>query len=243
VPPPLLSRALVPIGAFLFRFRDGLFPVFALVTALVSLPPELGSLSGAAAWGLLGGALLALAGQALRLAVIGYAYIQRGGRNRRAYAETLVVRGFFAHSRHPMYVGNLGIVIGLCLAYGSTFSMGVVLPAFVLIYLAMALNEEAFLLGKFPDAYREYMARVPRFWLRLAGLSESLQEFTYDWRRALRKDYGQVTLTIGGVVLIATLRLRALVPAAGTWGLLVGGLVVAFYVVTRFLKKTRRLET
>ena len=43
---------------------------------------------------------------------IGYEYIVRGGRQGKVYAEDLVQGGVFAHSRNPLYLGNLLIIVG-----------------------------------------------------------------------------------------------------------------------------------
>ena len=70
------------------------------------------------------GFVVASIGQLLRVAVIGFAYITRGGRNRRIVADSLVQAGIFAHSRNPLYLGNLLIVAASrsCMARGGSTS-------------------------------------------------------------------------------------------------------------------------
>ena len=70
------------------------------------------------------GLVVALLGQILRAAVIGYAYIVRGGKNKRVYASDLVTGGFFAHGRNPLYVGNLLVVLGLLIIWDNPFAFG-----------------------------------------------------------------------------------------------------------------------
>jgi hypothetical protein len=53
------------------------------------------------------GILLVAASQVLRAAVIGYAYIIRGGTDKQDYASILVQEGFFAHSGKPALLENL----------------------------------------------------------------------------------------------------------------------------------------
>lgn len=106
-------------GNFLFRARDAVFPLVLLVL-LVAFRPEYPF--GSPLWDRrldLVGLLVAAGGQALRAAVVGYAYIIRGGKNRQVYAEGLVTEGFFAHARNPLYVGNILILAGLFLIWNS----------------------------------------------------------------------------------------------------------------------------
>ncbi len=232
-------------GALVFKWRDGLFPIVVLAALAFGLPPLL-ERDPFGWWpaGTLGvGVLMAVGGQALRLAVIGYAYIVRGGKDGKAYAEELVVEGFFAHARHPLYTGNLMIATGICLMYGSTFTLFFGIPFFLFVYTAMALNEEAFLLGKFGADYEHYMRTVPRFVPNFRGLSDSLQPYRYDWRRALRKDYGQVALTLLAAIGITTWRAHEVGSAAVVVGTAVGAGVVVSYLTVRVLKKRRLLES
>ncbi|WAK02433.1 hypothetical protein [Methylobacter sp. YRD-M1] len=97
-------------GNVLFHTRNVLFPVL-IAALLFCFPPDaIGTVPGD--YFLAFGLLLVTAGQALRILTIGLAYIVRGGRNRRIYAENLVTDGVFAHCINPLYVGNILIVIG-----------------------------------------------------------------------------------------------------------------------------------
>ena len=59
------------------------------------------------------GAIVALLGGVVRGVTIGFVYIVRGGRDGKAYADGLVREGIFAHSRNPMYVGNILMAVGI----------------------------------------------------------------------------------------------------------------------------------
>lgn len=240
---PSSANWITGFGAFVFRYRDALFPVVVVVALLLERPPAIADARSAPSLILGVGAISALLGAGLRMAVIGYVYIIRGGKDGKAYAEDLVCEGFFAHARHPLYTGNLLIAVGICLMYGSPFTLYVGVPLFLFTYLAMALNEEAFLVSKFGDDYVRYMDSVPRFIPNFRGLSASLAPYTYDWRRALRKDYGQVALTLISVVGITTWRLYGSWPEVLRPGALAAICVLGAYVVVRTLKKRRLLES
>jgi protein-S-isoprenylcysteine O-methyltransferase Ste14 len=149
------------------------------------------------------GILIAFTGQSLRLLVIGYVYVKRGGKNRRIYADRLVVEGFYAHTRNPMYVGNFLITVGVGITYGSPLIYLFVIPFFSFVYVSIVMAEETFLKNKFGKEYEDYMQRVNRFVPDFRGIKESLKNFHYDWRRALRKDYGTICGTLFGILIIS----------------------------------------
>jgi hypothetical protein len=83
---------MVQLGNFLFRNRNGIFPFFYLILFIPS--PEIFT-NPVIAMGI--GFSISLLGQLIRVITIGLAYIMRGGRNRRVYADDLVTTGIFAH--------------------------------------------------------------------------------------------------------------------------------------------------
>jgi protein-S-isoprenylcysteine O-methyltransferase Ste14 len=234
-------------GDVIFRFRNALFPVVGVLMALTSRPA---SFPGSARKGLalaFAGVAVALAGQAIRLMTIGYDYIKRGGLGGKVYADNLVTGGFYAVCRNPMYVGNTLIVIGFAMAYGSKAAYFVAVPFFLYAYAAIIIAEETYLAGKFGAQYEAYKRDVPRVFPKADRLARALEGSRYDWKKALRKDYGQVFQTLFILVLIGMGRIRlgggdfsgkkaAFLTAAAAVSIL-------FFVVSRILKKTNRLAS
>ncbi|HEY8241051.1 MAG TPA: isoprenylcysteine carboxylmethyltransferase family protein [Kiritimatiellia bacterium] len=206
-PSPQTRRALhapwfVASGNFLFRFRNGLFPAIFAVALLLTRPAHfLGDArldEGVVAAGI----ILALAGQGFRLMVIGFAYIKRGGKGRKVYADDLVSAGLYAHTRNPMYVGNFLIACGVGLVHGSPAMYALVIPFFAYVYLAITAAEETYLLGKFGPAYEAYMNDVNRFCPDFRGLRRSLAGYRFRWKEVLSKDHGTLFATLSGLVAI-----------------------------------------
>jgi protein-S-isoprenylcysteine O-methyltransferase Ste14 len=238
---------LLASGRFFFRVRNALFPTLLVVMALATRPaqflgsPLLDKLAVAA------GVLLLLGGQTFRLLVIGYAYIHRGGKNREVFANLLVTRGFYCHTRNPMYVGNYSMVLGLTLLYGSAWGYAVMAPFFAYIYLAITTAEEVYLRDKFGAAYDDYARRVNRFIPNLRGLRASLSEFDYDWRRALVKEYGTICFALLSMLLLLAWKIAWVYGYEGhkdSIHLLCASCVPVLlgYGIVRFLKKTDRLR-
>jgi protein-S-isoprenylcysteine O-methyltransferase Ste14 len=237
---------MVTCGNFFFRFRDFLFPLVFVILAVAFRPAypmdvrEYDRVTDAL------GLAMAISGQALRAAVIGYAYVKRGGKNKHVYADTLVTEGFFNHSRNPLYVGNLLILAGLIVIHGSPWVIGIGGAFYLFAYLAITAAEEDFLGKKFGAQYEDYCKRVPRFIPRFAGLGKSIEGMNFDWQRLIRKEYGSTFVWIVCALALywweqyVHYGLKFTKHRIITVAVILAPLAVA-YVAARILKKTGRL--
>jgi protein-S-isoprenylcysteine O-methyltransferase Ste14 len=232
----------VKTGNFLFRYRNGIGPVALVLALLVGQPSyPFGRADLDLAFDV-AGALVALAGQALRILTIGFEYIERGGRNRQVYASSLVQGGVFGQSRNPLYVGNILICAGLALVVNSWAFYLLMIPFVLLTYFCIVAAEEAFLRDKFGQEYEAYCRRVPRWLPRWSGWQRSTEGMRFNWRRVLVKEYNTVLLLLLSLV---ALRLwseyRVIGPGAAppaVWLLAGLALWMAIYVAVRMLKKS-----
>jgi protein-S-isoprenylcysteine O-methyltransferase Ste14 len=181
-----------------------------LAALLGGLPPELAFDSPEADRRVTaGGIIVALLGQALRVAVIGLAYIRRGGRHGRVYAARLVTQGIFAHCRNPLYVGNLLVLLGLFLVHGNAWACALGMAFFAFAYRAIVAAEEAYLHERFGVEYERYCAQVNRWLPDFRGLRRSLEGMRFDWARVVAKEYGSTAAwTAALLVLMAVKTVR-----------------------------------
>jgi protein-S-isoprenylcysteine O-methyltransferase Ste14 len=81
----------------------------------------------------------------------------------------LVTGGPYRYIRHPLYTAGLAFFVAMSVAAGSWFLLLAILTTFALL-LVRTPKEEAKLLERFGDDYREYMKRtgryIPRLWNR-----------------------------------------------------------------------------
>jgi protein-S-isoprenylcysteine O-methyltransferase Ste14 len=242
-----LHKTLCVMGAFFFRFRSKVFPVTYLLVALFVRPAFF---AGNPKWDpfLTGiGLMVAMLGESIRCLTIGLVYsIVRGGRNHRVYAKDLVTEGLYAHTRNPMYVGNLLFALGFCLMYGSPWTVLAIFPFFLLVYLSIVIEEERFLSEKFGEKYDEYVRDTNRFMPRLKGLAQTMRQHPFDWKRVIAKEYGTLFIFFCGAYVLLIAKYLYLIGPVGMLGrpaLLVLFSIPFFilYGVARFLKKTDRI--
>jgi len=242
-----MDKILCALGAFFFRFRNGLFPVVYLLVAFFVRPAFF---AGNPKWDPIAtgiGLVVALLGETTRCFTIGLVYsITRGGRNGRVYAKNLVTEGIFAHTRNPMYVGNLLFALGFCLMYGSPWTYLAIFPFFLVVYVSIVYEEERFLREKFGEKYDEYLRDTNRFVPRLQGLAQTMRQHPFDWKRVIAKEYGTLFLFFFGAYVLLIAKYRYLLGPVGILGR--PGFLVIFsipffilYGVARFLKKTDRI--
>src|SRR5215218_9041125 len=124
---------MISIGNFFFKYRNWLFIILYLLLFVPSpkLFPEEKFGSQYYLWPLAIGLIITITGQLIRGATIGLAYIIRGGKDGKVYAEELVTAGIFNHCRNPLYVGNILMLLGVGLLSNSLLYVVVVMPLFL----------------------------------------------------------------------------------------------------------------
>jgi protein-S-isoprenylcysteine O-methyltransferase Ste14 len=74
--------------------------------------------------------------------------------------QSLTTRGIYGYIRHPIYTGDILLLVGLQLALNSWLVLAVLIP--LAIAVKQALAEEAVLAQGFPN-YQSYCKRTKRF--------------------------------------------------------------------------------
>lgn len=242
---PMRHPAMIAAGNFFFRYRNLLFPVFVALAVVFFSPRFAFGDRTLDLWLDAAGAVIALAGQGLRMLTIGYEYIVRGGRQGRVYADDLVQGGVFAHCRNPLYLGNLLMISGLAVMVHSLPLYLVGIPFFAFVYTAIIAAEESFLRGKFGAEYEAYCARVNRIWPKWKGFRRSTAGMRFNWRRLAIREYGTLFGLALAIIGIRAMTLYEMLGAEARPEIL--GLlwwlapVLAAYLCVRYLKKSGRL--
>ena len=197
-----MGQRLVELGNFSFKYRGYLLPI-AVILLIVPSPHLFADAGDAGVIGF----LIAVIGQAARVGTIGLAYIIRGGKDHRVYAEELVTSGLYSHCRNPMYLGNFFLLLGLAIASNSWIFALVGIPLSLGMHKAIVAAEENFLRGKFGAQLDVYCARVPRWVPRLKGLRHTLSGMEFQWRRVVRKEYAAAFDWFSAVALLVLINL------------------------------------
>jgi protein-S-isoprenylcysteine O-methyltransferase Ste14 len=238
---------MVTVGNFFFKYRNFLF-IFLYLLLFVPSPALFSpDRFGPNYWlfPVILGLLITVSGQMIRGATIGLAYIIRGGKEGKVYAEELVTEGIFNHCRNPLYVGNILMLLGVGVLSNSLVYVLVVMPIFMIIYHAIVLAEENFLQNKFGEKFTAYCKRVNRWIPSLSNLSNTFKSMEFKGKRWLLKEYNTQYVWLTGITLVLLLkypevtnyddRLRKLLLA------IILPILLLLYLLVRYLKKSKRL--
>jgi len=77
--------------------------------------------------------------------------------------STLATSGVYALTRNPLYFGSTLLAVGFAIMSANEIAAALLILPFGLIYPTVMLREEEHLSRLFPDEFRAYKAKVPRF--------------------------------------------------------------------------------
>ncbi|MBB3963378.1 methyltransferase family protein [Rhizobium metallidurans] len=239
-----MKNLMLKVGTFFFKYRNQAFPLI-IVALFVAAPPTV-SIFGSTElerWKDVVALVVILSGLVLRATVIGYAYIKRGGLNKRVYAKDLVTEGMFGVCRNPLYVGNMLVYSGLFLFHGNPLVVVVGCLVFAFIYQSIIYAEEEFLADKFGQGYRDYCRNVPRWGLKLSAFASSTEGMAFNWKRVIAKDYSTMSSTLIAVVATEFYRLAAdsITEQEISYAVVLGALLVAVLAFTGLTSSLKKL--
>lgn len=167
----MLADEFIKAGNWLFRWRSYL-PLALLILAIPAAADSarrFGDQPLNPAWELLCLAVACL-GLAVRVLTVGYVPAGTSGRNTlKQVASTLNATGMYSVVRHPIYLGNFLMWLGMSLLPRCWWFTVITVLIFWLYYERIMFAEEGFLLAQFGDLYREWAARTPAFIPKLAN--------------------------------------------------------------------------
>lgn len=150
-------------------------------------------------------AVFSFAGQVIRAIAIGTSNKHTSGRNtKEQVADALNTKGIYSTVRHPLYLGNYFMWIGIVMFTYNIWFVLVVSFLFWLYYERIMFAEERFLERKFGQAYVDWSMKVPAFWPSMKNHIKT--EIPFSLKTILRREYSGVTATIIGFVFVAFLR-------------------------------------
>lgn len=150
-------------------------------------------------------AFLSVIGQVIRAIAIGTSNKDTSGRNRdKQIAEALNTKGIYSTVRHPLYLGNYFMWIGIVVFTGNIWYFITVSLAFWIYYERIMFAEERFLERKFGQAYLDWSMKVPAFIPSFKNYEKS--PIPFSMKTVLRREYSGVTATIIGFLFVEILR-------------------------------------
>ncbi len=141
-------------------------------------------------WSLITGFIMVLLGESLRL--WGVAWAGSETRTTGGVGGTfLIISGPFAHTRNPLYIGNIFIYLGFGIMSFALFPYLQIaaLIFFCLQYHFIVLEEEKYLRTTYTKDFEEFIKNVPRFGWRFKPYRKSnVVQPPVNWSAGLRSE-------------------------------------------------------
>ena len=239
----MIATELPRQGNFLFRHRSyiPIVMVVPLGLALARLSTA-SHLSIASAWWSFTCFAISLSGLAVRGLVIGFVPRGTSGRNTREQrASVLNTTGMYSIVRHPLYLGNFLIWLGIVLDVADFAVAALFLFAYGFYYERIMAAEETYLAERFGPDYRTWAKETPAFVPRVTNWQAPA--LTFSVRNVLRREYCALLGITSGFAILDLVR-NGLIT--GHWKpqpvwLLISAVGLLAFVILRWLKKHTEL--
>lgn len=145
-------------------------------------------------------------GHLIRAMVVGFRDVHTSGKNRhQQVAETLNTTGMYTLIRHPLYLGNLLIWIGLMFWLGSSWFMLIALVFFTLFYYPIISVENQFLQDKFGHEYTIWAEKTPILIPNKFNFTPPKNQFSY--KMVWKNEYPGIVSTFASIWFVSLIRL------------------------------------
>ena len=127
-------------------------------------------------------------GVGIRLLTGGYVPAGTSGRNVKGQvADVLNTTGAYSLVRHPLYLGNFLILLGISLFWGVWWFTLIIVLILWLYYERIMFAEEEFLQERFGEAFVEWADKTPAFVPKFGNWVKPNLPFSF--KTAIRKEY------------------------------------------------------
>lgn len=130
---------------------------------------------------------IALFGQVIRILTVGFTPKNTSGRNtEQQVADALNTSGIYSVVRHPLYVGNFFMWLGVAMLTANTWFIVAFVLMYWLYYERIMYTEEQFIEGKFGESFRAWAAKTPAIIPKFSQWKNPNLEFSL--RKVLRQE-------------------------------------------------------
>ena len=198
-----LDQSIEKQGNFLFKYR-GQFPVFLFILSIPFIYSSSVNNDYSNTY-IISSVLFTFLGFLIRFYTIATTPKNTSGRNtNKQIAETLNTTGIYSIIRHPLYLGNYLIWLGISIYTFNLYFLIFMSLFFWLFYKRIMFAEECFLESKFGEEYLLWSKNVNSFFPKKLNFIKSNIHFSV--KSILRREYSSVLSALIGYLFIDIIR-------------------------------------
>ncbi|MFZ1750811.1 MAG: isoprenylcysteine carboxylmethyltransferase family protein [Saprospiraceae bacterium] len=132
--------------------------------------------------------VLCFVGLGIRILTVAYTPKNTSGRNtsQGQVADSINTSGCYSVVRHPLYVGNFFMWLGIAVLPGNIWFVVSFVLVYWLYYERIMYAEENFLINKFGDKYLQYASKTPAF---IPAIGQwKAPDMYFSWKKVLKKE-------------------------------------------------------
>lgn len=180
-----------------------------------------------------------LVGLLVRVYTVGYTPKNTSGRNTTEgqVADVLNTQGIYSTVRHPLYVGNFFMWLGIAMLVQDLWYIIAFIFIYWVYYERIMFAEEQFLRKKFGEIYVKWSLKTPAFIPSLKNFSSN--DLTFSWKKVIKKEKNGIA-----AVFIVFLLFRAIKDYIETETFVTDSYLlyitvgsVVLYFILKFIKK------
>ena len=230
-------------GNFLFKFR-GILPLIFIVLGILvfSLDRYNGiSFDSTITFSKIEYAslIVCLFGLSIRIYTVGHTPANTSGRNTGCQiADKLNTTGIYSVVRHPLYLGNFFMWLGISLLTANTWFVF----SFILIYWIyierIMYVEELFLKRKFGDDFIHWASNTPAFFISFENWEKSC--YPFSWKKVLKNEKNGLLAIFVLLFVFHSIYFSfesKSIQAEMNWIFYVAVVTAVFYLILKYIKK------
>lgn len=238
-----LQEELEVQGNKLFRYRSHLPLILLVVSIPVFIYTQLYNNQFAKfisydAWEIIAFAVCLL-GLLVRVYTVGYTPKNTSGRNtaQGQVADVLNTRGIYSMVRHPLYVGNFFMWLGIAMLVQDAWYIIAFIFIYWVYYERIMFAEEQFLRGKFGQKYVDWSMTAPAFIPSFKNYNGA--ELTFSWKKVIKKEKNGIAAIFVVFLLFRFIRDYMLTGelVLDSWQVYATVISVVIYFILKIFKK------
>lgn len=229
-----MSNLKIKVGNFLFKHRS-FTPIPLIIVVFIIFKPI--NLDEKNIILNLGGFLISLLGETIRIIAVGFSFTGTSGRETFLRADALNTTGIYAIVRNPLYIGNFFMFTGIVIVFSNVFAVLVFALFLILQYYFIILSEENFLTKKYGESYETYCSQVRRILPTFKNYKGNQNPFSL--KKVIFKENDSIFNMLMMLLLVLLYKERIFSGQIFQPILYIipGGILVTLYVMIKIIKK------